>query len=117
MTAIAPALEAVEYIELDFSDAFNSTSKYRGPPTKELEDAWEDLTFSKRDFSSIRTIETDVFVEHAVEIPLDKLHFANRTEADHMKKVPPEVGTGYVALIEVFHQLHCLVSAFTTFFS
>jgi hypothetical protein len=54
-------------------------------------------------------IETDIVVEHAIEVPLDKLHFHNRTEADHMRKVPPEVGTGYVALIEVFHQLHCLV--------
>lgn len=47
VSAIAPAIEAVEYIEQDFSDAFNSTSKYRGPPTQELEDAWENLTFSE----------------------------------------------------------------------
>ncbi|KUJ15076.1 uncharacterized protein LY89DRAFT_589180 [Mollisia scopiformis] len=88
---IAPALEAVEYITQDFSDAFNSTSIYRGPPTRELEDAWEKLTF-----------------KHAIEVPEDKIHGLNRTEADHLRRVPSDVGTGYVALIEVFHQLHCL---------
>jgi hypothetical protein len=53
ITETAPAMEAVEYIEQDFSDAFNSTSKYRGPPTQELEDAWENLTFSRQDFLTL----------------------------------------------------------------
>lgn len=42
----APALEAVEYVTFDFDDAFNSTSKYRGPPTPEVEEAWFNLTYS-----------------------------------------------------------------------
>lgn len=34
----------------------------------------------------------------------------NRSEEDHLMHVPPEVGDGYVGLLEVYHQLHCLVS-------
>ncbi|KDN68869.1 hypothetical protein CSUB01_11784 [Colletotrichum sublineola] len=91
MYSIAPALEAVEFIQLDFDDAFNSTSIYRGPPTPEREKAWFDLTY-----------------KHAVEIPEDKLAGLNRSLEDNLERVPPEVGTGFVALLEVFHQLHCL---------
>ncbi|KAH6649303.1 hypothetical protein F5144DRAFT_588054 [Chaetomium tenue] len=87
----SPALDAVEYIQLDFNDAFNSTSIYRGPPTPEREEAWFNLTY-----------------KHAIEVPPERLRGLNRSEADHLKHVPPEVGTGYVALLEVFHQLHCL---------
>ncbi|KAI6322301.1 hypothetical protein MCOR29_004806 [Pyricularia oryzae] len=87
----SPALEAVEYVTFDFDDAFNSTSKYRGPPTPEVEEAWFNLTY-----------------KHAVEIPEDKIAGLNRSEKDHLAHVPADVGTGYVALLEVFHQLHCL---------
>lgn len=44
---VAPALEAVEYVDQDFADSFNSTSIYRGPPNKEREEAWDKLTYSK----------------------------------------------------------------------
>ncbi|KAI8193446.1 hypothetical protein CCHR01_12062 [Colletotrichum chrysophilum] len=87
----SPALEAVEYVQMDFNDAFNSTSIYRGLPTPEREQAWFDLTY-----------------KHAVEIPPERLAGLNRSEEDHLKHVPEDVGDGYVALLEVFHQLHCL---------
>ncbi|KAJ0365779.1 hypothetical protein COL26b_011911 [Colletotrichum chrysophilum] len=88
---LTPALEAVEYVQMDFNDAFNSTSIYRGLPTPEREQAWFDLTY-----------------KHAVEIPPERLAGLNRSEEDHLKHVPEDVGDGYVALLEVFHQLHCL---------
>ncbi|KAK1982133.1 hypothetical protein LZ30DRAFT_656227 [Colletotrichum cereale] len=47
-------------------------------------------------------------VEHAIEIPPERLSGLNRSEEDHLKHVPAKVGDGYVALLEVFHQLHCL---------
>lgn len=49
-------------------------------------------------------------LEHGIEIGKDKIHLLNRTEADRLKHVPEEVGDGYVAILEVYHQLHCLVS-------
>ncbi len=33
-------LDHVEFYEGDFTNYFNHSSKYRGPPTKELEEAW-----------------------------------------------------------------------------
>jgi hypothetical protein len=44
---LAPALEAIEYVNMDFIAEFNSTNIYRGPPTPEREKAWFDLTYSK----------------------------------------------------------------------
>jgi hypothetical protein len=42
----------------------------------------------------------------------------NRTEEmlDSYVKAPPDKGDGYVALLEVFHQIHCLVSQAISFF-
>jgi hypothetical protein len=44
-----------------------------------------------------------------VEIPANEIAGLNRSETDNLKHVPEDVGTGYVAILEVFHQLHCLV--------
>ncbi|KAJ4397178.1 hypothetical protein N0V93_001402 [Gnomoniopsis smithogilvyi] len=79
----SPALDAVEYIQIDFNDAFNSTSIYRGLPTPEREEAWLNLTY-----------------KHAIEVPPERLHGLNRSEEDHLLHVPEDVGTGYVALLE-----------------
>lgn len=35
--------EAVEFWEGNFANEFNSSTKYRGPPTLERERAWNDL--------------------------------------------------------------------------
>ena len=40
-------MEAVEYVEFDNDNAFDSHSIYRGPPTPEREDAWMRITASK----------------------------------------------------------------------
>lgn len=40
---VAPALEAVEYVDVQFQNKFNEHSIYRGKPTPELEKAWLDL--------------------------------------------------------------------------
>lgn len=52
---------------------------------------------------------SDNISEHGIEIPTEKLSELNKSDADHLQHVPPEVGEGYIGLIEVFHQLHCLV--------
>ena len=45
-------------------------------------------------------------------MPEDKLAAMNRTDFEHRtyKKVAAERGGGYAALVETFHQLHCVVS-------
>ncbi|KAH7323544.1 hypothetical protein BKA65DRAFT_555221 [Rhexocercosporidium sp. MPI-PUGE-AT-0058] len=90
-TIITPALEAVEYESFNYNNSFGSSSIYRGPPTPAAEAAWTKLTR-----------------QHGFEYPEDQIHNLNRSKADHIKHVRPEIGTGYVALLKVFHQLHCL---------
>ncbi|CZT18450.1 uncharacterized protein RCC_04295 [Ramularia collo-cygni] len=69
LSMYSPAMEAVEYIDIDFAASFN---------------------------------------KHGVEIPVEEIQGLNRSESDHLRHVPPEIGTNYVGILEVFHQLHCL---------
>ena len=48
----------------------------------------------------------------AVDIPKDKFFTTNKSAAVKGRRTPKEYGGGYLALIDIFHQLHCLVSAF-----
>jgi len=53
-----------------------------------------------------------------LSLPLDEgimieswqMPMLNRTKLEAYEKVKPEYGDGYIALFEVHHQLHCLVS-------
>ena len=47
LTVAAPANEAVEYQEYNFDNMFPHKTKYRGPPTAELEAEWEKLWLCK----------------------------------------------------------------------
>jgi len=89
---LAPLLDVVEYEEVDFVNPFAHKTIYRGPPTDELEEAWKELWY----FGS-------------VSIPEDKMPLLNRSTQTQAFK-PDASGSGYHALIEMFHQLHCLVS-------
>ena len=40
---VAPLLDAVEYEDVNFDNDFAHQTKYRGPPTKELEEEWSKL--------------------------------------------------------------------------
>jgi hypothetical protein len=85
--------EAVEFEERDFANAFAQQSPFRGPPTPELESSWNSIW----EFGGI-------------SIPADKFPSYNRSNEREFQRVPPEKGGGYAAMIEGFHQLHCLVS-------
>ena len=98
---------------MDFDDDFNSTNIFRGPPTAEREEAWYNMTFSKSSCPvSVPATpgKPNPLSEHAIEVPENEIAGLNRSEADHLRHVPEDVGTGYVGMLEVFHQLHCLVS-------
>lgn len=49
-------------------------------------------------------------IRGGIEVPADKLERMNKTKTGlSYKHVPQDVGTGYVAQVEVLHQLHCVV--------
>lgn len=90
-TSFTPALEAIEYYEVDFDNQFAHRTEYRGPPTEEREQAWLDL-----------------WHHEGIMIESWQMPMLNRTSFESYEKVKPEKGDGYVALFEVHHQLHCL---------
>ena len=40
---VAPLLDVVEYEDVNFDNDFAHQTKYRGPPTQELEEEWNKL--------------------------------------------------------------------------
>lgn len=84
----------VEHWEGDFQNAFNQTSKYRGPPTLELENAWEELWY-----------------QPGVGLTIDEIAKLNKTRPGvsftEIEGSDPENPT-YASTLEVFHQIHCL---------
>ena len=60
-----------------------------------------------------KLIALNTGAEGAFEVPEDKLDIMNKSHSGKTyKHVPPEVGTGYAAQLEVLHQLHCVVCSF-----
>ncbi|OAA39064.1 hypothetical protein NOR_06324 [Metarhizium rileyi] len=89
----SPMWEAVDFWEGNFANAFNSSTKYRGPPTLDLERAWNDLWY----YHLIR-------VDSAGVAALNQTHVGRHAEVIGSDPANPEYG----ATLEVFHQLHCL---------
>ncbi|KAH0596575.1 hypothetical protein MHUMG1_05693 [Metarhizium humberi] len=89
----SPMWEAVEFWEGNFANEFNSSTKYRGPPTLERERAWNDLWH----YHLIR-------VDAAGVAALNQTHAGRHAQVKGSDPAHPEFG----ATIEVFHQLHCL---------
>lgn len=94
----SPLSDAVEFEEYDFINNPEQPSIYRGEPTHQKEKDWEKLWFYA-----------------GLPIPEDKLYHLNRT-LDHPWELHP-YEPGYKGMIEVFHQLHCLVGPPTYLFS
>jgi len=83
-------LDVLEYEDVEFDNKFAHQTVYRGPPTLELEAEWKNLWYFD-----------------AIEIPEEKMGLLNRSaETGPWKRT--RSGDGYSALIEVFHQIHCL---------
>ncbi|KAI9776101.1 MAG: hypothetical protein M1839_000614 [Geoglossum umbratile] len=87
----SPGLDAVEYIEYDLENKFDEPSIYRGPPTPARDKAW-----------------TELWQFGGVRIPPEKMHLLNRTLGEEDWRMIPDEAGGYVALLDVFHQIHCL---------
>ena len=88
----APLIEAVEYEEIDFANSFAEKSPFRGPPTAEMDEAWDKL-----------------WKFGGVNIPAQQFQTLNRSHEKTYQRVDEERGGGYAGMIEGFHQLHCLV--------
>ncbi|KAK2042649.1 hypothetical protein LZ31DRAFT_500451 [Colletotrichum somersetense] len=96
----SPAFEAVKYKAPDHYNAeFRQTNKWRGPPgthSNEIDIAWHEIELGA---GGIRVTEEEVKLLNMTDSPEMPFH-----------KIPEEQGGGYLAMLEVFHLLHCLNS-------
>ncbi|RAH49185.1 oxidase ustYa family protein [Aspergillus brunneoviolaceus CBS 621.78] len=84
--------DLIKYEEYDLPLFFNEPSPFRGPPNPEREKLWEDAWHMPM-----------------IGVPADKLPAMNKSRSGlDYKHVPTEAGDGYIAQVEVFHQLHCV---------
>ena len=106
---LAPALAAVsdDYQTLRFNGSFRTYSPYKGPLSPTVNAAWEELIECRSPpYGSVqRTVLTSTVglfsvsseTLRKIEAPEDPVEW------------PPESGGGYLAQLEISHQLHCLV--------
>lgn len=96
---LAPALESLDYHQtmLDVS-VYNSLSesKFRGPPSDELDAAWDSI--ANQD-------------QYIMRIAKQNLPRINRTDAERTAFGWEGDSDGVRMIPEVFHELHCLVSS------
>ena len=83
--------DAVRELPEQIQGDFNHTSVFKGSPRLELDEAWDRVSNTR-----VISIQESVF-------PL-----LNKSSA-HAAKAPSAQGDAYMASVEVFHQLHCLV--------
>ncbi|KAG1883787.1 hypothetical protein F4604DRAFT_1920293 [Suillus subluteus] len=89
----SPANEAVESIGIvKFNGSFGATSIYRGSPSPELDAAWDSVSFNAR----------------PIRMTLEQLLRTGEQPSPSMARYSDEYGGGYMATVEVIHQLHCL---------
>ncbi|KAH7919152.1 hypothetical protein BV22DRAFT_1041177 [Leucogyrophana mollusca] len=89
----SPANEAIESIGIiRFNGSLGAPSIYRGSPSPEVDAAWERVSHDSR--------PTRMTLEQLLRTGEEPLPF--------MAKYPDEYGGGYIATVEVIHQLHCL---------
>ncbi|PCG89967.1 Protein of unknown function DUF3328 [Penicillium occitanis (nom. inval.)] len=90
----SPALEIFNDNDLSqqrFDGALRDPNRFRGPPSQDIDDAWAEITYPNGGL---------------VRLSKDQLDRVNASE--YAAEYTEEMGGGYIAGIEVFHQLHCV---------
>ncbi|KAG0697876.1 hypothetical protein DFH29DRAFT_944379, partial [Suillus ampliporus] len=75
-----------------FNGTLDFPSIYRGPPSPEIDAAWDRLS---RDVRPTR-------------MTLEEMHKAGETDLRSKVKYPDKIGGGFMVSMESLHQLHCL---------
>ncbi|KAL4747569.1 hypothetical protein BDW72DRAFT_182585 [Aspergillus terricola var. indicus] len=94
LSTYSPALSIFSDSDLAiirFDGALLDPNRFRGEPSQEIDDAWDEITYAEGGL--VRLTQEEVERVNASE-------FA----AEYTRSM----GGGYIAGIEVFHQLHCL---------
>ncbi|KAK0391437.1 hypothetical protein NLU13_0938 [Sarocladium strictum] len=89
--AYSPVLQNIpaKYTSVRFNGTLDHPSEYRGPPSLSVDNAWDHMTKVK----IISVSESDILKSGSTKDAI---------------QIPEEFGGGYMATLEVTHQLHCL---------
>ncbi|KAG0697868.1 hypothetical protein DFH29DRAFT_1003354 [Suillus ampliporus] len=89
----SPANEAIESIGIiRFNGSLGASSIYRGSPSPEIDAAWDRISLDAR----------------PLRMTLEQLLRTGEKPSPSMARYPDEYGGGYMATVEVIHQLHCI---------
>ncbi|KAG2365815.1 hypothetical protein BDR07DRAFT_1328799 [Suillus spraguei] len=91
-TIYSPANVVVEPVITRFNGTLDFPSIYRGPPSPEIDAAWNRIS---------RNVGP-------TQMTRDELLKANATNLRSKVRLPDKVGGGYMASIEISHQMHCM---------
>ncbi|KAL9026019.1 MAG: hypothetical protein Q9196_005252 [Gyalolechia fulgens] len=105
----SPALEAIKFTGhfQRFDGSFATPNAFKGTPNPNIDAAWANITyedgiaFSRLNISSLTT------AGGVINISEETLRSVNAS-AEFSVKLTPEIGGGYMASVEILHQLHCL---------
>ncbi|KAG1810546.1 uncharacterized protein BJ212DRAFT_1279090, partial [Suillus subaureus] len=75
-----------------FNGTLGTPSIYRGSPSPEINAAWDRMSLNAR----------------PVRMTLEQLLRTGEKPSPAMTRYPDEYGGGYMAIVEVIHQLHCI---------
>ncbi|KAL8882774.1 MAG: hypothetical protein Q9198_000282, partial [Flavoplaca austrocitrina] len=82
--------DAIHVEQRQFRGEFDHQTIFKGKPNPGLDVAWDSIS-----------------IGHVISINDDVFPLINKT-ADTAAKLPAAQGGGYMASLDVFHQLHCL---------
>ncbi|KAG2148148.1 uncharacterized protein EDB93DRAFT_1084986, partial [Suillus bovinus] len=90
----APANEAIESIGIvRFNGTLGTPSIYRGSPSPEINAAWDRISLDG---------------SRPIRMSHEQLLRTGEKPSPVMVRYPDEYGGGYMATVEVIHQLHCI---------
>lgn len=108
----APAQDAIELQIVKFqAGAGNEITPYQGRPSPELDDNWESLYESEHGASYALTVLSSHDFPPTPQVGISKIPGDQATQL--VNWTTPLVGQdqgSFIVGIDVFHQLHCLVS-------
>ncbi|KAI8950912.1 hypothetical protein F4801DRAFT_316835 [Xylaria longipes] len=97
-------MDAVEYIAVTFTADLEDTSPYKAPPSNTINEAWDSL-INRMLLRTIRILNGTLILHIEPMILIDEL---SMMAINQSLKTAKGINRGYYAMVEVYHELHCL---------
>lgn len=106
----APALAEVGKFSqtVRFNGSLFFQSPYKGPITPEVTKAWDEIEYCNDSFSHLSTLQLLTISPDGL-YGLSPETVRKMGSSEDSVRFPPEYGGGYMAFLEVFHHIHCVV--------